>query len=366
MTESGARTLTDSFGRVHNNLRISVTDRCNIRCFYCMPADDVQFLPREDLLTFEEIERVVRIGVSLGINRLRLTGGEPLVRRDLSILVRKLAQIPGILDIGLTTNGILLAEQAQQLRDAGLQRLNISLDALDPEVFRRVTRRDGYEKVLEGIEAARAAGFTPIKLNAVSVRGLTEDQILPFGRLARETHTIVRFIEFMPLDADSQWQREKVLFAHEILERLQAAFGPLRPIASAVPKNSITQDADTVQDSQATKQPLVSLLPIAPDSNAPAQDFEFVDGRGRIGLIASVSQPFCRSCNRFRVTADGKLRNCLFSLEETDIRSLLRGNAGDESIAQAMLASISAKKEGHEINTARFLQPDRPMYSIGG
>ena len=366
MSESGVRTLTDTFGRIHNNLRISVTDRCNIRCFYCMPADDVQFLPREDLLTFEEIERVVRIGVSLGINRLRLTGGEPLVRRDLPILVRKLAQIPGILDIGLTTNGILLAEQAQQLRDAGLRRLNISLDALDPEVFRRVTRRDGYEKVLEGIEAARAAGFSPIKLNAVSVRGLTEDQIVPFGQLARETHTIVRFIEFMPLDADSQWQREKVLFAHEILERLQAAFGPLRPIESAVAEDSMAADSGSLLESQKPSQARASLLPIVADSKAPAQDFEFVDGRGRIGLIASVSQPFCRSCNRFRITADGKLRNCLFSLEETDIRPLLRGVAEDEAIAQAMLASIVAKKEGHEINTAKFLQPDRPMYSIGG
>ncbi len=366
MSESGVRTLTDTFGRIHNNLRISVTDRCNIRCFYCMPADDVQFLPREDLLTFEEIERVVRIGVSLGINRLRLTGGEPLVRRDLPILVRKLAQIPGILDIGLTTNGILLAEQAQQLRDAGLRRLNISLDALDPEVFRRVTRRDGYEKVLEGIEAARAAGFSPIKLNAVSVRGLTEDQIVPFGQLARETHTIVRFIEFMPLDADSQWQREKVLFAHEILERLQAAFGPLRPIESPFAEDSMAADSGSLLESQKPSQARASLLPIVADSKAPAQDFEFLDGRGRIGLIASVSQPFCRSCNRFRITADGKLRNCLFSLEETDIRPLLRGVAEDEAIAQAMLASIVAKKEGHEINTAKFLQPDRPMYSIGG
>jgi cyclic pyranopterin phosphate synthase len=218
--------------------------------------------------------------------------------------------------------------------------LNISLDALYPDVFRRVTRREGYQQVLEGIAAARRAGFSPIKINAVSVRGLTEDQLVPFGRLARETDTVVRFIEFMPLDADSQWQRDKVLFAHEILERLAAEFGPLRPVSGA------------------------SLLPQA--SAAPAQDYEFADGRGRIGLIASVSQPFCGSCNRFRITADGKLRNCLFSLEETDIRPFLRGNGTDQEIAAAMLASIAAKREGHEINTARFLQPDRPMYSIGG
>ena len=335
------RRLVDRFGRVHNNLRISVTDRCNIRCFYCMPAEDVQFLPKQQLLTFEEIERVVRIGVALGIDRLRLTGGEPLVRRDLPLLVAALSQIPGIVDIGLTTNGMLLSELAQPLRQAGLRRLNISLDALDPEVFRRVTRRDGYEQVLAGIEAARRAGFSPIKLNAVSVRGLTEDQIEPFGRLARDTDTVVRFIEFMPLDADSQWQRDRVLTAAEILQRLEHAFGPLRPVAA--------------EGGQ-----------VVTDGKAPAEDYEFVDGRGRIGLIASVSQPFCASCNRFRVTADGRLRNCLFSHEETDIRELLRAGAEDAVIAQAMLDCIAAKGEGHEINTSRFLQPLRPMYAIGG
>ena len=335
------RRLVDRFGRVHNNLRISVTDRCNIRCFYCMPAEDVQFLPKQQLLTFEEIERVVRIAVTLGIDRLRLTGGEPLVRRDLPLLVAALSQIPGIVDIGLTTNGMLLSELAQPLRQAGLRRLNISLDALDPEVFRRVTRRDGYEQVLAGIEAARRAGFSPIKLNAVSVRGLTEDQIEPFGRLARDTDTVVRFIEFMPLDADSQWQRDRVLTAVEILQRLEHAFGPLRPVAA--------------QGGQ-----------VVTDGKAPAEDYEFVDGRGRIGLIASVSQPFCASCNRFRVTADGRLRNCLFSHEETDIRELLRAGAEDAVIAQAMLDCIAAKGEGHEINTSRFVQPLRPMYAIGG
>ncbi len=348
------RRLIDSFGRVHNNLRISVTDRCNIRCFYCMPADHVEFMPKEHLLSFEEIERVVRIGTTLGIDRVRLTGGEPLVHRDLHVLVRKLAAVPGIIDIGLTTNGILLEEQAQELRDAGLKRLNISLDALDPEIFRKVTRREGYERVLAGIQAARDVGFSPIKLNAVSVRGLTEDQIIPFGRLARETDTVVRFIEFMPLDADSQWQRDKVLFAHEIIATLEAEFGALRAIDSPAPL-SIPAGTNT------------SLLPQADAAtHAPAQDFEFADGKGRIGLIASVSQPFCSSCNRFRLTADGRLRNCLFSHDETDIKQFLRSDSADERIAQAMLSSIAAKKEGHEINTARFIQPDRPMYSIGG
>lgn len=351
---SGQRRLVDSFGRVHTNLRISVTDRCNIRCFYCMPAEDVEFLPKGQLLTFEELERVAWIAAGLGIDRIRITGGEPLVRRDLHVLVRKLAAIPGIRDLGLTTNGMLLAEQAQQLRDAGLERLNISLDALDPEVFRKVTRRDGYEQVLAGIAAARRAGFSPIKLNAVSVRGLTEDQIVPFGRLARETDTVVRFIEFMPLDADGEWRRERVLYASEILQRLEAEFGPLRPLRAAA-------DVSAVAESGQVALPLLSQV-----AAAPAEEYEFADGRGRIGLIASVSQPFCASCNRFRITADGKLRNCLFSLEETDIRPLLRGGGTDEEIASAMLSSVAAKREGHEINTARFLQPERPMYSIGG
>jgi cyclic pyranopterin phosphate synthase len=328
-------TLTDSFGRRHTNLRISVTDRCNIRCFYCMPADNVEFMPKESLLTFEEIERVARVGVSLGIERIRLTGGEPLVRRELDKLVRKLVAIHGVVDVGLTTNGILLEEQAQSLWDAGLRRLNVSLDALDPEIFRRVTRREGYERVIAGIDAARRVGFSPIKLNAVSVRGLTEDQIVPFGLLARETDTVVRFIEFMPLDADSQWQRDKVLFAHEIIERLEAEFGALVPTPGDHP-------------------------------DAPAQDYRFADGRGRIGLIASVSRPFCASCNRFRLTADGKLRNCLFSQDETDVKHLLRGHGSDDEIAAAMLSCIAAKGEGHEINSSRFLQPQRPMHSIGG
>ena len=360
------RQLIDSFGRLHNNLRISVTDRCNIRCFYCMPAENVEFMPKEHLLTFEEIERIVRVGTTLGIDRIRLTGGEPLVRRDLSILVRRLANVPGIRDIGLTTNGILLEEQAASLREAGLRRLNISLDALDPEIFRAVTRRDGYERVIAGIQAARVAGFSPIKLNAVSIRGLTEDQIIPFGKLARETDTVVRFIEFMPLDADGKWQREKVLFAHEIVAILEAEFGPLEPVRKQ-PAAAASSDCDS--RAAYVGQPVrASLLPIVESvrSEAPAQEYQFADGRGRIGLIASISQPFCANCNRFRLTADGKLRNCLFSHEETDVKTILRNGGEDHTIAELMLECIAAKNEGHEINTAKFLQPDRPMYSIGG
>jgi len=327
--------LVDGFGRVHTNLRISVTDRCNIRCFYCMPAENVQFMDRSELLTFEEIERFVRIAVPLGLRKIRLTGGEPLVRRNLCVLVRKLAAIEGIEDIGLTTNGLLLAEQAPELYDAGLRRINVSLDALDPQKFEKITRRHGYEKVIAGIEAAQAAGFDPVKVNAVAVRGLTEDEIVPFGHFARRTGVDVRFIEFMPLDADNAWERERVLFAHEIVETLEREIMPLVPRPGH-------------------------------DPHAPASEFVFADGLGRIGFIASISRPFCVSCDRFRITADGKLRNCLFSLEETDVKSMLRSGADDARIAEAIRASIAAKKEGHEINTARFIQPTRPMYSIGG
>jgi cyclic pyranopterin phosphate synthase len=300
-----------------------------------MPAENVQFMQRSELLTFEEIERFARVAVTLGINKIRLTGGEPLVRRDLSVLVAKLRAIPEIHDIGITTNGILLAEQAQGLWDAGLRRINVSLDALNPVKFQQITRREGYEQVIAGIQAAQKVGFDPVKINAVSVRGLTEEEIVPFGHFARETGVELRFIEFMPLDADNAWEREKVLFAHEIIETLNKEIMPLVPM-----------------DHQ--------------DKSAPATEFQFEDGVGRVGFIASVSQPFCMSCNRFRLTADGKIRNCLFSLEETDIKTLIRSGADDETIAQAITDSITAKKEGHEINTARFIQPDRPMYSIGG
>jgi cyclic pyranopterin phosphate synthase len=327
--------FVDSFGRTHNNLRISVTDRCNIRCFYCMPAENVQFMNRSNLLTYEEIERIVRAVAPCGVNKIRLTGGEPLVRKDLHKLVAQLASIPGIHDIGLTTNGILLAEQAQALYDAGLRRLNVSLDALTAEKFEQITRRQGYEKVIAGIDKAREVGFDPVKINAVSVRGVTETELVPFGHFARETGCEVRFIEYMPLDADCAWERDKVLFAGEIIESLSREIMPLVPCSDHDPR-------------------------------APAADYEFEDGVGRIGFIASVSRPFCLNCNRFRITADGKVRNCLFSLEETDLRALLREGGTDEQIVAAVRGSIASKKEGHEINTARFIQPARPMYSIGG
>src|SRR5947207_3420797 len=248
---------------MHNNLRISVTDRCNLRCTYCMP-EEVVFRDRSELLTFEEITHFVRVAAGLGVDKVRLTGGEPLVRKDLHKLVRMVAGVPGIKDVGLTTNGILLADQARPLFDAGLRRLNVSLDTLDPGRFRELTRRDGLEKVLVGLDAAKRAGFDPVKVNAVAIRGFTDRDAVPLARFCREHGFELRFIEYMPIGAEA-WEREKVFFAHEILEILERDVVPLRPTDH--------------------------------DPNAPALEFEYADGRGRVGIIASVSRPFCASCN---------------------------------------------------------------------
>jgi cyclic pyranopterin phosphate synthase len=324
----------DSFGRVHDNLRISVTDRCNLRCVYCMP-EQVEFMPRDRLLSFEEIARFTKIVAAMGIDKLRLTGGEPLMRRDLDRLVRMLVQIPGIADIGLTTNGMLLAPMAAKLRDAGLERINISLDTLDHARFERLARRPGLDATIEGVMAAKSAGFDPIKLNAVVIRGFNEDDVAPLARFAREHALGMRFIEYMPLDAGHSWEREKVFSADQMLDLLAREVGPLAPAADQDPR-------------------------------APALEYDYLDGGGRVGMIASVSRPFCMSCNRLRLTSDGKVRNCLFALEETDVRALLRSGAAAEAVAQAVRDSVAGKWEGHEINTARFIQPDRPMHSIGG
>ncbi|HZZ78472.1 MAG TPA: GTP 3',8-cyclase MoaA [Gemmataceae bacterium] len=325
--------LIDTFGRVHNNLRISVTDRCNLRCVYCMP-EEVVFMDKHELLSFEEIARFVEIVAPLGIDKIRLTGGEPLLRRDLPRLVSMLCKIPGIKDVGLTTNGILLAHMAQPLFDAGLRRINVSLDSLDPARFREVARREGLDKVLEGIAAAKKAGFDPVKVNAVSIRGVTEHEVAPLARYAREHGLEMRFIEYMPIGAE-RWERDKVYFAHEILEQIEQHVGPVVPAKNYDPK-------------------------------APAMDFDYVDGQGRVGIIASVSRPFCMSCNRVRLTAEGKLRNCLFALDEVDLKPLLRGGAAPEQIAALVRGNVSEKWEGHEINTARFVKPDRTMHTIGG
>jgi cyclic pyranopterin phosphate synthase len=332
-SEINHQALVDSFGRVHNNLRIGVTDRCNLRCTYCMP-EDVTFLAKDELLRFEEIVRFVRVAVPLGIDKIRLTGGEPLMRRELSSLVRMLREIDGIRDLGMTTNGILLADEAQEFYDAGLRRLNISLDTLDPGRFRQLARRDGLEKVIDGILAAKRAGFHPIKINAVSIRGITETEVVPLARFARTHGLEMRFIEYMPIGAD-HWERNKVYFAHEILEQLESEVAPLVPVDDYDPR-------------------------------APAMQFQYTDGGGRVGIIASISRPFCMSCNRVRLTADGKLRNCLFALDEVDVKRLLRDGAADAEIAAVIRRNVSAKWEGHEINTSRFIKPLRTMHAIGG
>jgi len=330
-----AAPLVDSFGRVHDNLRLSVTDRCNIRCFYCMPEHDVAFVNRSQILDFEEIERFTRIAVSLGVNKLRVTGGEPLLRRDLPLLIERLAAIPGVRDLALTTNGVLLPELARSLHRAGLRRINVHLDTLDRDRFREITRRDDLDRVLEGLALCRELGFRAIKLNAVAVKNLVEPDIVPLARFARENGFEVRYIEFMPLDAQNLWDRGKVLPASEIIETLSREIAPLVPVPD-------------------------------PDPRAPATEYAYADGGGRVGFIASVSRPFCGNCNRLRLTADGKLRYCLFAIEEDDVKVLMRGGAADEEIAALIRANVAGKWEGHEINSAKFVAPPRPMYSIGG
>jgi cyclic pyranopterin phosphate synthase len=326
--------LVDSLGRIHTNLRISVTDRCNIRCFYCMPEENIRFRPRSEILTFEEIERFVRVAAQLGIRKLRLTGGEPLVRADMPKLVQRLAAIPGIDDIAMTTNGILLAEQAAALKAAGLKRLNISLDALSEETFRRIARRDGLDRVLAGIAAAKAAGFTGIRLNAVAIRGITEPEIVPLTQFARDQDLEMRFIEYMPLDAEQNWDHDQVLTGEEIRARLEEAIGPIEPVERT-------------------------------DPSQPAVDYKFTGG-GQVGFINPVTQPFCGDCNRLRLTAEGQVRNCLFSSIEWDARQLLRTGAGEAKLATLIRDCIAAKKPGHGIDSDQFVRPQRAMFQIGG
>jgi cyclic pyranopterin phosphate synthase len=297
--------------------------------------ETVRFLPRSEILTYEEIERLVRVVAQMGVNKLRVTGGEPLVRAELPRLIEMLAAVPGIRDIALTTNGILLAEQAQVLKDAGLSRLNISLDGLSEETFRKISRREGLDRVLDGIFAAKRAGFEKIRLNAVAIRGITEAEVVPLGRFARQHGMETRFIEFMPLDAENNWQTEQVLSGKEIREILEAEFGPLIPLARDDPSQT-------------------------------AVDFEFADGAGRIGFINPVTQPFCHNCNRLRITAEGKIRNCLFSIEEWDVRGLLRDGRSNKDIAEVVRAAVTAKMPGHGIDSDEFIKPERAMYQIGG
>ncbi len=326
--------LVDGMGRTIVNLRISVTDRCNFRCTYCMPADNVAFMDRSNLLTFEEIRRVVTVVSKLGINRIRLTGGEPLMRKDLPGLIKMLSAVDGIDDIAMTTNAYFLKDQAQDLLDAGLKRLNVSLDALDPEKFRDVNRRDCLQAVLDGLDAARNVGFKSIKINAVAVRNFSETEIMRLIEMGRADGFEVRFIEFMPLDADKVWERDKVLFGHEIIERIREKYELI---------------------------PIDNSLEIG-----PASEYNFADGKGKIGIITAVSNPFCDHCNRIRMTADGKLRTCLFSADETNLKELIRSGETDAAIAATIQQAVQVKEPGHKINLKDFERPTRAMHAIGG
>lgn len=330
MTDTG---LVDGFGRVHTDLRISVTDRCNLRCTYCMPLE-VQFKPREELLRFEEIARVAAVAARLGVRTIRLTGGEPLLRRDLAELVGQLVAVPGIEEVALTTNGLLLADQADGLRAAGLARLNLSLDSLTDAGFERLARRPGLDRVLAGLEAAKRAGFDSIRVNAVSIRGLTEGDIVPLARFCRQGGLHLRFIEFMPLDGDGGWDRSQVLSGAEVRRILEREIGPL-----------VAERGD--------------------DPGQPAIDYRWVDG-GRVGFINPVTRPFCDRCDRLRLTADGQFRNCLFSTVEWDARALLRGGGDDESLARLLRDCVAAKRAAHGIDSPAFERPARAMYQIGG
>jgi GTP 3',8-cyclase len=323
--------LVDSFGRVHRDLRISVTDRCNFRCTYCMPEEGMDWVPREEILSFEEIERVARLCVErFGFDSIRLTGGEPTVRAHLPVLVEKLAAL-GV-DLSMTTNGSTLAVQAADLRAAGLRRVNVSIDSLRRERFLALTRRDELDRVLLGIDAAVDVGFEPVKLNVVAMVGVNDDELVDMAELGRERGVEVRFIEYMPLDADHGWERAKVVPGEDIIAAI-AEVHPLRPL---------------------------------PRGSDPAEVFEYLDGRGRVGAISSVTAPFCGQCDRIRLTAEGGLRACLFSMADTDLRHLVRSGATDDDLAAVVAEVVAGKWAGHGIGTTTFVQPPRTMSQIGG
>jgi len=349
--------LSDSHGRVMRDLRISVTDRCNFRCLYCLPETEEaadfyrvkldtlknpspatpiarEWKPRTHLLTFEEIERLVRLAVELGIDKIRLTGGEPLLRQGLESLVARLGLIPGVTDLAMTTNGFLFPQKGHALRQAGLHRVSFSLDSLDPANFKKITGRDGLRSVLASVDLARELGLRPIKVNAVVIRGLNDHEIEALAGFARQKELSFRFIEFMPLDSGRAWQKELVVPGREILRRLQARFD-LRPVQS-------------------------------PNLAETAKRWSFADGGGEVGIIAPVSEPFCGHCNRLRLTADGKIRTCLFSLTEHDLRPLLRGGGSDEAIKERLREIVWQKEERHHIGEPDFVQPERTMSCIGG
>ena len=325
--------LIDRYGRMHNDLRISVTDRCNLRCVYCMPEEGLSFLAREKLLTFEEITRVARVARSLGITALRITGGEPLVRKGLPALIAQLSEL-GFVDLAMTTNGTELAGASEALASAGLRRVNVSCDSLQPARFAAIRRRGDLAVVLDAMTAAEVAGLTPLKVNVVLLRGQNDDEILDFAAFARDTGRIVRFIEFMPLDAQGKWDRDQLVPGHEVFERISAEW-PLEPLSETT-------------------------------GPAPAERFRFTDGVGEIGLISSVTEPFCGTCNRLRLTADGALRNCLFTNDEHTLRTLMSNGGTDAELALRFREAVWAKFPGHGINEPGFLSPARSMSMIGG
>jgi cyclic pyranopterin phosphate synthase len=327
--------LRDGHGREIGDLRVSVTDRCNFRCQYCMPAEGLPWLPRTDVLTFEEITRLVTLLVSMGVRDVRLTGGEPLVRRDLPALCAQLAAVDGLQDLSLPTNGVLLERDAAALVEAGVMRFNVSIDSLQRERFHEITRRDALDRVLAGLRALAAQpGVGTIKINAVALRGFTETEVAPFARFAREEPFEVRFIEFMPLDADHNWEPGQVLTGAEVRAIVEREVGPLVP-----------------EDREA---------------HSTARTFRFADGRGRMGFVNPVSEPFCGDCNRIRMTADGRLRTCLFSLNETDLRGPLRAGATDDELADVIRGAVWRKELKHRVNEPGFVQPARTMSAIGG
>ena len=326
--------LIDGFGRVASDLRVSVTDRCNFRCRYCMPPEGLPWLPKDEILSFEEIARITGMLVEYGVRSLKVTGGEPLVRREVPRLVRMLRALGDDLDISITTNGYLLAQHAEELRDAGLDRVTVSCDSLIKHRFKEMTLRDALDEVLEGLRVSAELGLAPVKINTVVLRDTNEDEVVEFARLARATGYEVRFIEYMPLDAQDSWDAASVVAGAEIIERVAEAF---------------------------------ELVPDTDEQPEPATPYRFADGApGRIGVIPSVTQPFCDSCNRLRLTADGALRACLFALEETDLRGPLRAGASDDEIAELARACVAAKWAGHRIGQDDFVKPARSMSMIGG
>ena len=328
--------LTDSYGRIATDLRVSLTDRCNLRCSYCMPPEGLDWLPKPEVLTGDEVVRLVRIGVeALGIREVRFTGGEPLLRRDLVAVIAATAALSPRPEISLTTNGIGLDRRAAALREAGLDRINVSLDTIRPEVFRKLSHRDRLSDVLTGLAAAAAAGLTPVKVNTVLMRDLNEDEAPELLRYCMEHGYELRFIEQMPLDAQHGWNRTEMITADEVFDSLSRAF-------------QLSEDSERVRGA------------------APAETFLVDGGPARVGVIASVTRPFCGACDRVRLTADGQIRNCLFARSESDLRALLRSGAADEEIAARWRAAVAAKLPGHGINDPTFLQPDRPMSAIGG